>query len=517
MKKALTKVLLLAVTLVIFAAIIPLSASASTSDNKNEVFKQLTTKLDLNPAAACGVMANIERESNFDPTLVITDSNGLPSGGLCQWNGGRFNNLKNYCRNFGYDHLTIEGQIAYLSWEMASNSYGFVYDYLKSLPNNADGAYKAAWYWCYYFEIPSDRATKAAQRANNAKNNYWPDFGVEDLKPPLLSLVNKKNPYDIDHSISFKWSDAGDDATDYFLIVAGKNNQGKYDWSKAAIRKFHPTIKTKTVGPKTVAGGDYAAYVRAYNSKTGKIVNSNFELFTVKCLSHDCVYTVVEPATFDKPGKCLVTCKQCPAKAARVIPQLTDNDFKNLYVSNFRVTGYTDTRIRFHWTPLPGVDGYQIFQSINNRWVCVALIQDPNAGVYILSNLQPNAKHGFTIRGYKFTGPNTAIFTKHLNMLTCATRPDTPVLTRIVQIPSVVRLDWQAVSGVDGYAIYMAEGQDSSNYKLIAKIPANGNLAYLVKNLKKGQFYYFHVRTYMQTASGYAVSNPSEIMYVVGT
>ena len=38
MKKALTKVLLLAVTLVIFAAIIPLSASASTSDNKDEVF-----------------------------------------------------------------------------------------------------------------------------------------------------------------------------------------------------------------------------------------------------------------------------------------------------------------------------------------------------------------------------------------------------------------------------------------------------------------------------------------------
>lgn len=112
MKKALTKVLLTAITLVIFAAIVPLSASASTSNNKTEVYKQLTTKLNLNSAAACGIMANIERESDFNPRLVVNDSNGRQSGGLCQWNGGRFANLKNYCSKNGYDYLSIDGQIA---------------------------------------------------------------------------------------------------------------------------------------------------------------------------------------------------------------------------------------------------------------------------------------------------------------------------------------------------------------------------------------------------------------------
>ena len=128
MKKALTKVMLTAITLVILAAIVPLSASASTSNNKSEIFKQLTTKLDLNPAAACGIMANIEHESDFDPTLVIVDTNGLLSGGLCQWNGGRFSNLQNFCYNNGYNYLSIEGQLAFLKHELSSGSYGYIYN-----------------------------------------------------------------------------------------------------------------------------------------------------------------------------------------------------------------------------------------------------------------------------------------------------------------------------------------------------------------------------------------------------
>ena len=150
MKKALTKVMLTAITLVILAAIVPLSASASTSNNKSEIFKQLISELDINPAAACGIMANIEHESKFDPTVVIVDTNGLLSGGLCQWNGSRFRNLQNFCSKNGYNYLSIEGQIAFLHHELSSKSYRYIYDYLKGVSNDADGAYDAAWYWCLY-------------------------------------------------------------------------------------------------------------------------------------------------------------------------------------------------------------------------------------------------------------------------------------------------------------------------------------------------------------------------------
>ena len=82
-------------TLAVFSA-----TAANAASNKDRVFEYLTEKIGFNSAAACGIMANIEHESNFDPTEVIIDSNGLLSGGLCQWNGSRFSNLKNFCRNY---------------------------------------------------------------------------------------------------------------------------------------------------------------------------------------------------------------------------------------------------------------------------------------------------------------------------------------------------------------------------------------------------------------------------------
>ena len=96
MKKALTRIMLFALVIVTLLTIVPLSASASTDSNKTKVFSFLTREMGFNSAAACGIMANIERESNFKPNIIAKDSNGRYSGGLCMWNGSRLRNLKNY-------------------------------------------------------------------------------------------------------------------------------------------------------------------------------------------------------------------------------------------------------------------------------------------------------------------------------------------------------------------------------------------------------------------------------------
>ncbi len=516
MKKALTKVLLTVITLVIFAAIIPLSASASTEDNKNEIFRILTTKLDLNPAAACGIMANMEKESSFDSTVVIIDSNGLPSGGLCQWNGGRFSNLKNYCSKNGYDYLTIEGQLAYLQHEISSSYYKHIYDYLKSRPNTASGAYDAAWYWCYYFEIPANASTKAAQRGSVAQNTYWPDFGIEDLKAPQLSFQNKKNPYDIDNAIDLKWSDGGDDVTNYYLYVAPKKSNGKYDWAKASITKLGSATTTKTVAAKTLKKGNYAACVRAYSSRADKYINSNFAKFTVKCLSHQLVNTVIEPATFTKEGQMRVTCKQCDAYTTKSIPKLTNADFKTLRVSGFKIASYSNTKIKFKWNTVDGADGYQLYlKQSDGSWKKIKTIWDPDCKEYIVSELEPGTKYFFKFRAFKCGGNDTYFYTKTTGEVIAATRPEGVVVGNITQGTGTAKLTWSTVEGVDGYAVYMAEGQDSSDFKLLSKVEKSTSSAYTAKNLKKGQFYYFTVKSYIKTTSGYAVSPSSEIMYIV--
>lgn len=518
MKKALTKVLLTAITLVIFAAIIPLSASASTNDNKSEVFQTLVNKLGLNPAAACGIMANIERESGFDPTVVVTDSNGLLSGGLCQWNGGRFSNLKTFCNNNGYSYLSIEGQMAYLKHEISSSYYNHIYSYLKSCPNTADGAYKAGWYWCYYFEIPSDRATKASQRGSNAQTKYWPEYGIEDLRAPKLSFSSKKNPYDIDNTVKFKWSDGGDDASNYYLHIAAKNSKGKYDWSKAKITKLGSNVTSKAIAPETFKKGSYAAYVYAYNSKTGKQVKSNSAKFTVKCLTHEKVAKVTTPATFDKEGVMTYTCKQCSAKSTKPIAKLTLDDFKTIKVSSFKVKSYTDSSVKLQWNALDGADGYKVYyrEYVNGTsWKRASTIRDPEAKSFTVTELEKGVKYYFRIRAFRYNDAGKGVYTKYAT-ISGATTPDAPILTNITQGSNNVKLNWVATENVYGYSVYVAEGQDSADYKLLKRIADPDATSYTASSFKKGQFYYFTVKSYIKTTNGYVYSPASEIFYIIG-
>ena len=291
MKKALMKVLLIAMTLVTLLTIIPLSANASTS-NKQKVFSYITEEMGLNSAAACGIMANIERESSFKSSTIIRDSNGLKSGGLCMWNGSRLRNLQNYCNKKGLNYLSIEGQLSYLEYELNQKSYKHILNYLKKVPNNSSGAYDAAYYWCYYFEIPANRARKAAQRGNTAKNNYWPVYGNKKLNTPKLTLSSKKTTFDLDSSITFKWTSGGSNASYYKLYIAEKLPNGKYDWDHSKIYKLESL--SKKVSTNSLGEGEYSAFVKTVNSATGSYKNSNYIKFTVDCTTHSNKVTITK-------------------------------------------------------------------------------------------------------------------------------------------------------------------------------------------------------------------------------
>ena len=147
-------------------------STASGNSNESTIYKFLTGTMGLNTAAACGVLANIEAESSFNPT-VYGDSG--TSYGICQWHNGRFTSLKNWCNNNGYNYQTINGQLNYLQYEL-KNSYPSVWNKLRTVSNSATGAYEAAYYWCYYYEVPANRESKSVSRGNTAKKKYWPNY-----------------------------------------------------------------------------------------------------------------------------------------------------------------------------------------------------------------------------------------------------------------------------------------------------------------------------------------------------
>ena len=145
------------------------SVDFSNQSNEYVIYKFLTAEMGLNRAAAMGVLANIYYESNYKPTIV---GDSGTSYGICQWHLGRKTNLINYCNRNNLDYHTLEGQLRFLQYELSA-SYPTVLKYLKNVENTAEGAYDAAYYFCFNFEAPAARTSQSTKRGNYAKNKLF--------------------------------------------------------------------------------------------------------------------------------------------------------------------------------------------------------------------------------------------------------------------------------------------------------------------------------------------------------
>ena len=150
---------------IVFFPVIP-----SESDNYLEMVRFFREKMSLNPAAVCGIIANIIYESNGIPTAL--GDNGT-SYGICQWHEERWQQLINYCNAAGYDWTTLDGQLMFLWYDM-NTLYPDLKDLLIACPDSADGAYKAGYAFCLSYESPQDTSTKAEIRAAEAMYNVYP-------------------------------------------------------------------------------------------------------------------------------------------------------------------------------------------------------------------------------------------------------------------------------------------------------------------------------------------------------
>lgn len=139
---------------------------------EEQIFFYLTHSMGLPTSSACGILANIQHESNFNSNAV--GDNGT-SYGLCQWHNSRYTALINYCNSIGVDYRSVEGQMRYLQYEL-ENNYASLLGALRSMPNTANGAYNAGAKWCTDFERPANASAKSVSRGNLASGTYWPRY-----------------------------------------------------------------------------------------------------------------------------------------------------------------------------------------------------------------------------------------------------------------------------------------------------------------------------------------------------
>ena len=120
-------------------------------------------------AAGVGIISNIKSESNFK-TYEVGDHG--TSVGICQWHKERKTAMINYV---GYDwQHNLTGQLNYLIKELNDGKHcsSTLASDLMNVPNNEDGAMKAAELFVRGFERPADLENAVIRRRNLAKE-YW--------------------------------------------------------------------------------------------------------------------------------------------------------------------------------------------------------------------------------------------------------------------------------------------------------------------------------------------------------
>lgn len=143
---------------VIATATVTGSASVNTGENANIIYTYLTTEAGFTKAAAAAVLANIQIECTFNPAA------GSSYYGLCQWGGGRLNNLIAFCAQNGYASDSVEGQIRFMVQEMGSGMIA----QMNSVSDSADGAAEAG----VYFRQTYERSAALDNVANLAASFY---------------------------------------------------------------------------------------------------------------------------------------------------------------------------------------------------------------------------------------------------------------------------------------------------------------------------------------------------------
>jgi len=152
---------------------ITLSTSAVTANiNEVTIYNYLVNVMKVNRGVAAGVLANIERESGFDPKASHIEKSGLESYGICQWNGTRLHALETHSGK-AYKDTTLSDQLDYLYYELQTTEK-IAWSKINVYDASAEGAYNAAYNWAKYFERCT--SSEFEVRGNLARDLYWPEY-----------------------------------------------------------------------------------------------------------------------------------------------------------------------------------------------------------------------------------------------------------------------------------------------------------------------------------------------------
>ena len=478
---------------------ISLLSSNSESSNTTIVFNYLVDELKMNSAAACGVLANIYYESGFDPHM---EGDNNTSYGICQWHADRKTNLINYCKSNNLDYTTLEGQLAFLKYELV-NSYSKIYNYMLDEKNTADGAYDAGWYWCYNFEVPANRETVSVTRGNLAKNTYWEQYGKDEIAPPAISnLQNLENSillqwkvtagvsgYNIYRktSLSDAWTqiDSVSDGdinrytdknvscgTNYYYAVASYVGDNAYD----------TYVTTESVNYRTGPGTSYA---KAGTLESGVQVKVDP---SYKKTADGYTWYKIHYSGSDYYVASQYLKKQSSASGSTTLQESEKSSYKSImYLTQVTLTKSENTAdgVKISWNKVKGASEYYVYRKGSDGKYTRLGKSSGNTLNYTDKTAESGSTYTYTVRAV--SGDSIGTY-KSTSTIYCLAYP---VISSVSNVQNGIHISWNKVKGASEYYLYR-KGSDGV-YSRLASI-SESTLSYTDKKAVNGEKYVYTLR-----------------------
>ncbi len=278
-------------------------------------------------------------------------------------------------------------------------------------------------------------------------------FSISDGKLGKTSSLVATPTY---NSVKLTWK-AVPDATGYRVY--------QYDYSKGSSDRLLDTTAKSYTRTGLKANTQYRFSVKAYKLVDGKKVFSD-------------VYTIVVTNTL-------------VGKTSKITPTVSTSS------------------VKLTWNKVSGATGYKLFQKVDGKW---KTISTTTATTYTFKNLNSGTRYSFAVKAYKKVDSKVTYSNVYTSIGT-ATKTATPSIKTITStVKGKVNLTWTNVTGETGFQVYYSTSKDSG-YTRYGNFKGNVTKATL-SGFTSGKTYYFKIRTYKSSDSGYVYSAFSNVVSV---
>lgn len=286
-----------------------------------------------------------------------------------------------------------------------------------------------------------------------------------------------------------------------FRFIGGKGDEiNNYIFKNIKIvekldcSKHGHSIIGKTVKATCTQKGSLTAKCAGCSYKTVSYTNATGHNYSKEYVSDG-------NATYLKDGTKSRICSKCGAKIT-----VTDKNSKLVLSSPAKVKAEAKaTTVNLSWEPCEGAKGYRIYVRVNDKWKSVKTVRTTT---YVVSDLEVGEKYTFAVRAYTYVGKE-CVWAPTYKKVDVLTKFETIKIRVGSTAKGRATVAWNDIQGETGYQVWYSTKKNGkyikvSNYRAdTVKIYKTG--------LDSGDTYYFKVRAYLKTDTGYEYSNFSNI------